>query len=207
MTCYQGWGSLNNSYDIEGRFGGLNDMELVLGMLIGSIATCVFLIVKKSLKRKKGVKDKDYSRLSFTTKLRDTVRHIVYEYDIKSKNKDFLLNIDLRGETVIQLMHRAHFPALCQKESDIAFGIALYIPVKGWPSHRVEKLEKIIDEETETFKKAKSGQLEYFIVDLGDRVRFGGYFLSRIIKEVFDAGESEFNSSLFSEGNLPYWQN
>jgi hypothetical protein len=46
----------------------------------------------------------------------------------------------------MQLMHRAHFPELCRSESEIAFGIALYIPVKGWTADRI----KVFDETVST---------------------------------------------------------
>jgi hypothetical protein len=115
-----------------------------------------------------------------------------------------LYNIKLDGNLVMQLMHRAHFPELCRSESDIEFGIALYIPVKGWESAVINRLDKIIHEESEIKKTGSVGGLEYYIIDLGKRVRFGGYLLSRIVKEVFDANEARFSAELFSEGNLPY---
>lgn len=182
-------------------------MNLITGIIFGWISMYIFLLVMKKIKEKKGVKEKEYSKLPFTTMIRDSIRHIVFEYSIKTKNNDFLLNIDLYGKTVIQLMHRAHFPELCQLESDINFGIAIYIPVVGWEEKKVEKLQNIIDQESEIMKISKIGKLEYNIIDLGTRVRYGGYLLTRIIKEVFEADENEFSSTLFSEGNLPYWRN
>jgi len=96
---------------------------------------------------------------------------------------------------------------LCRSESDIAFGIALYIPVKGWRADRIQVLDEIINEESEVKRTGKVGNLEYYIIDLGKRARFGGYLLSRIVKEVFEADEAQFSTELFSEGNLPYHLN
>lgn len=104
-------------------------------------------------------------------------------------------------------MHRSHFPELCQSESDVAFGLALYIPISHWSKERISKLNEFVEEESEVANKKKSGQLEFYVIDLGTRVRFGGYFLSRLIKEVFEEDENSFSSELFSEGNLPYWHN
>lgn len=107
----------------------------------------------------------------------------------------------------MQLMHRAHFPELCRSESDIAFGIALYIPLKGLEAESIKKLDNLINEETEIKRTGKIGELEYYIIDLGKRVRFGGYLMSRIVNEMFGADESQFSSKPFSEGNLPYQLN
>ena len=182
-------------------------MELIYGILIGWITLYVFGIIVKNIRQKKGVKNKEYRNTRFTTRLRNLVRHIIFEYDIKRKNNDFLLNINLNGSHVMQLMHRTHFPELCESESDLAFGLALYIPLEGLTDEKVKVLDEIMDEESEIIRKGKTGRLEYYIIDLGKRVRYGGYILSRIIKEVFIADESQFSTELFSEGNLPYGLN
>lgn len=179
-------------------------MSLLYGVLIGWISLYVFLILYKNLKAKRGIKHREYGKIPFTPRLRNIVRHIIFEYDIKRKNSDFLYNIKLDGEHVMQLMHRAHFPELCRSESDIAFGIALYIPIKGWRGESIKKLDNIINEESEVKRTGKTGELEYYIIDLGKRARFGGYLLSRIAKEVLGSDESQFSFELFSEGNLPY---
>ncbi|GAA5030137.1 hypothetical protein GCM10011506_19020 [Marivirga lumbricoides] len=182
-------------------------MKILVGILIGWLSLYFFAIVKKNIGQKKGIKSKEYANLAFTARLRDSIRHIIFEYDIKRKNNDFLLNIKIKEKLIMQLMHRAHFPELCQSESDINFGLALYIPVNGWEKEQVLRLDKIVSEESETVRMSKSGQIEYYVIDLGKRVRFSGYFLTRIIKEVFEADENQFNSSLYSEGNLPYHLN
>lgn len=181
-------------------------MNFIIGLLVGWLTLYLAAITLKYLKQKKGVRSKEYDDLKFTMTLRDTIRHIVFEYDIKRKNNDFLLKIKLNERQIMQLMHRAHFPELCQSETDISFGIALYIPVTGWNADMFSRLERIIDEETEVMSKNKAGRVEYCVVDLGKRVRFSGYFLSRIINEVFVGKENEFSCELFSEGKLPYRQ-
>lgn len=165
------------------------------------------MILYKNIKEKKGIKHGEYGKIPFTARLRNIIRHIIFEYDIKRKNNDFLYNINFGGRRVMQLMHRSHFAELCRSEADIAFGIALYIPAKGLNLERIKKLDNIINEESEIKRTGKTGELEYYIIDLGKRARFGGYLLSRIVKEVFDADESQFSAELFSEGNLPYHLN
>lgn len=182
-------------------------MYLILGILIGWVSLYVILILYKNLAEKRGIRHANYGKIPFTSRLRNIVRHIIFEYDIKRKNNDFLYNINLDGKHVMQLMHRAHFPELCRSESDIAFGIALYIPVKGWRAERIKVLDEIISEESEIKRTGKAGNLEYYIIDLGKRARFGGYLLSRIVKEVFEADEARFSTELFSEGSLPYHLN
>jgi hypothetical protein len=182
-------------------------MKLIIGIIVGWLSMYIFLLIVKNLKSKKGYKEKDYGNLPFTTKLRDSIRHIVFEYNVKRKNNDFLLNISFKKEIVMQIMHRAHFPELCQSESDVAFGLALYIPISHWSIDRISKLNEIVKEESEVASKNRFGKLEFYVIDLGSRVRFGGYFLSRLIKEVFEGDENDFSSELFSEGHLPYWHN
>lgn len=183
-------------------------IQFISGFILGALCFYIFVLYKNHRARqKKGAKNDQYKNVPFNARLRDAVRHIIFEYNIKRKNNDFLFNIILNGNTVMQLMHRTHFPELCESESDIDFGLALYIPVNDWSEEMLSKLDKIVDEESEIIRKNKSGSIEYYVVDLGNRVRFGGYFLLRIINEVFQANESEFTSELFSEGNLPYWLN
>lgn len=179
-------------------------MNIIYGILIGWVSLYLVLLLYKNLREKQGTSNKEYSKLPFTSRLRNIFRHIIFEYDIKRRNEDFLYTIKLDGKRIIQLMHRAHFPELCISESDIAFGISLYIPVKGWTIENVTKLDNIFAQETELPLKGELGKLEYYVVDLGKRARFGGYLLSRIIKEVFNAEEARFSFELFSEGSLPY---
>ncbi len=181
-------------------------MNFVIGIILGMIVMYFILGALKLVRAKKGIKYKDYGNLSFTVKLKDSIRHIIYEYSIKRRNHDFLFNIDLNGERIMQIMHRAHFPELCKEESDVFFGLALYVPVKNWSEDQRNQLEQIIEEESEVVKNVSFGKLEYYLVDLGTRVRFSGYLLSRIITEVFKGNEDEFESSLFTEGELPYIQ-
>ena len=182
-------------------------MELTIGILLGWVSLYIAGVVIKNFRQKKGSKDKSYRNWPLTVKLRDTVRHIIFEYSIKRKNNDFLLNINLNGNHVMQIMHRAHFPELCQSESDIRFGLALYIPLSNLSSDKVKALEVIIEEESEILRGERSDAVAYLVVDLGKRVRFGGYFLARIIKEVFEKEEGSMSLELFSEGNLPYQLN
>ena len=180
---------------------------IATGLVLGWISLFVTRAITLRIKEKKGVRNKDYGNLPFTSKLKDSIRHIIFEYNVKRKNNDFLLDIILNDEIIMQIMHRAHFPELCRAESDIDFGLALYIPVSKLSKPQIAQLDKIIEEDSEVFKSGKLGELKYYLIDLGTRIRFGGYFLHRIIKEVFKGDEHQFSSRLFSEGNLPYWHN
>jgi len=182
-------------------------MEFILGAIFGFV--CFFFVryLKKQIHEKKGVKSKEYKNMPFKEKLRDTIRHIVFEYNIKRKNNDFLLNIYFDGIQLMQIMHRSHFPELCKSEHDVSFGLALYIPTKSMSINQIESLKLLLHEESEIIKHVDGGEISYFIVDLGNRIRFGGYLLTRIIKEVFNEQESKMSLKLFSEGELPYQLN
>jgi len=159
-------------------------MEFALGSAFGFVCFFVMRMLKKRIREKNGVRFREYRDLPFNIKLKDTIRHIVFEYNIKRVNNDFLLNIDFNGTPLMQIMHRSHFPELCKSESDISFGIALYIPVKNMDFKQIESLSFVLEEESEIINNIDKNSRLYFIVDLGSRVRFSGYLLTRIIKEV-----------------------
>ena len=183
-------------------------MDFIFGMCVGWLTLYFGLVLLKHLKQKKGIKSSEYEKLALTTRLKDTVRHIVFEYNIKRRNNDFLLNIKFKTDIIMQIMHRAHFPELGESEDDIGFGLALYIPAVNLNSEQVSRLSEIIRQEVEVLKEVKIGPVEYYLIDLGVRVRFTGYFLSRIVKEVFkyDHRSADFSFELFSEGALPYFR-
>lgn len=182
-------------------------MDFLLGVFVGVMLVVLLIIFRRFLKEKRGVKSSEYSGKKMLTKLKDTLRHIVFEYNIKRKNNDFLLNVQYDSTKILQLMHRSHFPELCENEKDIGFGIALYIPVNELTESQLTTLDSIIEEETEVRKRNSVGKLEYYLIDLGERVRFGGYLMTRIVNEVYGGIDEKLNMELFSEGNIPYWYN
>ena len=45
----------------------------------------------------------------------------------------------------------------------------------------------------------------YYIIDCGKRVKYCGYFLNRLLVEVFEINDPDrISLELFSEGKLPY---
>lgn len=79
----------------------MNLKYFVLGIVVGWLTLYLTAIVIRSLKQKKGARAKEYDGLDFTTKLKDTVRHIIFEYNIRKKNSDFLLNVRLNNLVVM----------------------------------------------------------------------------------------------------------
>lgn len=72
---------------------------------------------------------------------------------------------------------------------------------------QIESLSFVLEEESEIINNIDKNSRLYFIVDLGSRIRFSGYLLIRIIKEVFIEEEKNMSLKLFSEGELPYHLN
>lgn len=179
-------------------------MEFVLGIVFGFISFFIMNLIRRKIYEKKGLKSREYKDLPFNVKLRDTIRHIVFEYNIKRINNDFLLNINFNDVQLMQIMHRSHFPELCSSEQDIQFGLALYIPTIHMNNSKIESLKSILVSESERVNLISGGAVTYFVIDLGTRIRFGGYLLLRIISEVFKEEEVNMSLELFSEGNLPY---
>lgn len=180
-------------------------MNFILGLITGLTIFYLFFIYRSYKSRqKKRLRLNEYRRSPVLRKLIDTLRHIVFEYGVKRKNNDFTLNVSLNGKIRFQIMHRAHFPDLAKSESDIDFGLALYIPVNKLSTTQRNGLEKIFKEESEIYYYEEI-PFDYHIVDFGKRVRFGGYLVTRILKEVFFVDESDkVDFELFTEGELPY---
>lgn len=181
-------------------------MSFIVGFLAGSLTLFLISFLLKKRRDKKGKFEREYLSKSFAAKIKDTLRHIVFEYSIKRSNNDFLLTISFRGKRYMQIMHRAHFPELCESEKDTEFGLAVYIPTENLTDEQVFKLESILGEESEKFASSKN-PVPYYALDLGKRVRYGGYLLSRISTELFDPNDSDMNLDLFNEGPLPYFLN
>jgi hypothetical protein len=176
------------------------------GFFLGALTLYGLSAIYKYSNRKKGLRESAYQSHFFTTKLKDSIRHIVFEYSIKRSNNDFLFNILIRGKRYIQITHRAHFSEHCKAEEDVEFGLAVYIPTSGLDSDQIKKLESILSQESETFATSND-PVPYYVLDLGKRVRYGGYLLSRIIKEIFNPTDEEVTFQLYSEGALPYLPN
>lgn len=112
-----------------------------------------FLLKKRSERKSKY--EREYQSKYFTTKIKDTLRHLIFEYSIKRSNNDFLLNLDFKRKRSMQIIHRAHFPELCASERDIEFGLAVYIPPEHLTNDQIFRLESILMEESEKFDRSK----------------------------------------------------
>lgn len=155
-------------------------------------------------RQKKGRRLREYKGASTLKKLTDTLRHVVFEYDVKRENNDFSLNVYLNRRLYFQVLHRSHFPELAKLEEDVSFGLALYMPVSQLNKSQREQLVSIFKEESETFYFEEI-PFDYYVIDIGRRIRYGSYLLSRIIKEVFYQEDVQnLSFKLFSEGKIPY---
>ena len=181
-----------------------NMINFITGFLSGAFTLFLLSFLFKKNRERKSKYEREYQSNFFTTKIRDTIRRIIFEYSIKRINNDFLLNIKFKGETRVQIMHRAHFPELCASEGDVEFGLAVYIPTEWLTHEQVFKLESILIAESEKFDKSRR-PVPYYVLDLGRRVRYGGLLVSRIVKELFNPDDSDISLELFSEGTLPYF--
>ena len=59
----------------------------------------------------------------------------------------------------------------------------------------------MLKEESEEFNKAEH-PIEYIVIDAGSRVRYTGYLLARLVREIFE--NDDVNFQLYDEGVLPY---
>lgn len=176
----------------------------IFSYLLGALTIYILVLyIKHRSNQKKGRRLENYNKSTVLQKLKDTLRHIVFEYNVKRKNNDFTLNVYLNGSIALQVLHRSHFPDLARSEDDINFGLALYVPVKHLNKIQKELMIKVLKEESEVFY-FEEVPFDYFIIDIGKRIQFGGYLITRIIHEVFKKDSENMTFELFSEGALSY---
>jgi hypothetical protein len=179
--------------------------NILIGLILGFVLSNSIYLLLKYLRRKRGIDQKSYSRLPLTTKIADTLSHIVYEYSIKNKNEDFLLNISREEKVLLQVMHRAHFPFLAGAARN-RFSMVLYIPISKLLPAQKESILRILAKEAVP-SISEDAPIEYHVVDLGQQTKFGSYLISRILKEVFgyELHQKQFDLKLFKEGPLQYF--
>jgi hypothetical protein len=176
-------------------------IEIVIGFILGfSFAFALRLIVINRRERK-GAHEVKYNPLRISSKMKLMLREIVFKFSVQKFNRDFLLNIKSQRTTIIQLMHRSHFPSLLKNIADVQFGIAIYIPLTPLTDDQKQRLFHVLKEEMQNFNKSEY-PIEFFVIDAGTRVRHTGYLLARIVREVFNKEDVDFE--LFDEGVLPY---
>lgn len=180
-------------------------MDIVLiiaGFLLGWFSRIFYKYYKNLGKLKRSrLSSLGYKPTSFET-IKDALRNIVIRYN--KDNRDFLLNIKIPKSTGIQLLHRSHYPELSKSISDIYFGIAIYIPLKGLDLIQKDKLEKILKDEVQPLIFSEM-YFSYYVIDIGTKIRYGGELLALILKEVFDVKvNDQIKVELYDGGKLPY---
>ncbi|AYB33475.1 hypothetical protein [Chryseolinea soli] len=175
--------------------------KLILGFITGILFAAVVRLLVINIREKRGLHEAKFRPKRLSSKARYVLRKVVFDFSIKKFNRDFVVNIKIKESIVMQLIHRAHFPELNIEESDIAFGIAIYIPLKPLSMAQRQKLERLLNEEVGKFVTVEQ-PFAYFLVDIRIAARFGGYLLARILKEIFRSEDADFE--LADEGSLPY---
>lgn len=182
--------------------GILNNMiNILIGFVVGILFAVFLRLFVIDRREKKGSNEVKYKPMPLTSKTKIMVREIIFRFSIQKFNRDFLLNIIANEVTLMQVMHRSHFPELCKNIEDVKFGLAIYIPTKPLSFAQRQKLVQILKEESET-PIGSDYPVGYFIIDAGSSVRYTGYLLARIVVEVFNKDDVDFK--LFDEGILPY---
>jgi hypothetical protein len=176
-------------------------LTIVTSFLLGFVFAFLVRLIVIDRREKKGLHEIKYNPLSLSSKMKGIIRELIFKFSIQKFNRDFLLNIKSNGVHLMQIMHRSHFPEVCENISDVKFGLAIYIPTKPLSTEQKNELKKILQEEMEEFKRYDY-PIGYFVIDAGSRVRFTGYLLARIITEVF--GKEDVDLELFDDGILPY---
>jgi hypothetical protein len=176
-------------------------MKLFIGFALGVLFMVFVRFALLWRKDKKGRDHMKYNALPLSGKMKVIVRKIIVCYSILEFNRDFLLNIRLKDETIIQLLHRSHYPQIIADVSDVKFGIAIYIPCGPLTERQRECLVSTLNGE-EIYFIGEGNQLDYFLIDGGTRVKHIGYLLTKILTEVYNAEDVEVD--LYDEGFLPY---
>lgn len=176
-------------------------INVIVGFVVGFLFAVLLRLFAIDRREKKGLHEARYKKLNLTSKMKNTVRQIIFKFSIQKFNRDFLLNLKLNGRVIIQLMHRSHFPELIKNLSDAKFGLAIYIPIKPLTKSQQQVLIGLLNEESEQINIAEY-PIEYLVIDAGSRARYSGYLIARIITEVFETADVDLE--LYDEGVLPY---
>ena len=176
-------------------------IDTIVGFILGLLFFVFIRLIVINVREKRGLNAIKYKRAPLRYKMMNMVRQIIFKFSIQKFNRDFLLNLKSNGVHLMQIMHRSHFPEVCKNVSDDKFGLAIYIPTKPLSSEQKQKLKQVLDDESEEFIRYNY-PVEYFVIDAGSRVRFTGYLIARIIKEVFK--KDDIDLELYDEGTLPY---
>ncbi|MEP1035104.1 hypothetical protein [Ekhidna sp.] len=183
----------------------MNEILLILfGIVLGVIAIYFKGYLSNLKAERSEIKNPEYLKSKAFNKLKGTIRHIVVEYSIRRKNNDFLLNVFLNEVTLFQITHRFHYPEILKNQDDMAFGLALYLPINKLNSEQKKRILNIMKEEADYFSYEEI-PFDYYVVDFGKRIKYSSYFIVRLLKEIFlIEDEDDISFELFSEGNLPY---
>lgn len=176
-------------------------ISVVIAFCLGFSFAFLLRSIVVQRREKKGKLEVEYTKVRLTSKMKNMVREIIFRFSIQKSNRDFLLNIKLGETTIMQVMHRSHFPEVCLDVVDIKFGLAIYIPTKTLTFKQKEKLRLVLVEDSEQSNNSEY-PVGYLVIDAGSRVRFTGYLLARLVKEVFTA--DDVTLELYDEGILPY---
>jgi len=172
---------------------------LSIGMKLGTIWCGVAKrIEEKKLSLVKFSASNKYKKGSGYGELSNGLRALVYRY--KKTNDDFMFNISLNNEIIIQILHRAHFPDILNSEEDNRFGMVFYSTLGD--EKKLSHLESLL--KAESIKCYINDIDKSLFFELGDSnfTGFANYIVAKILLEVFGAGKNvEFK--LGYVGKLP----
>ena len=178
-------------------------LVFAVGMKLGSVwYGMAKKIEKNKLSLERILASNKYKKGSGNIELSNALRALVYRY--KATSDDFMLNISMNNNIIIQILHRAHFPDVLNSEDDNRFGMVFYSPVSN--EKRLSLLEDLLKSESIKYYVNTTNKSLFF--ELGDSyfTGFANYIITKILYEVFDDGKS-VNFQLGYVGKLPYVQN
>ncbi len=146
-----------------------------------------------------------YKKGNTIKSLHIAMRNLIFYFQKpNSIPKSFALNIKVRGQICIQIIHRAYFPSLCESELDTRFGLAIYIPHDTLDTSGISNLNKTVNEFlTDPIQNTKSS--EYTVIDIRTNLFLGNSIISYILKKVFHlTDEADLEYELLEVGNFPY---
>ena len=174
---------------------------LIIGFAVGVLFTIGVRFLMLSSKDKRGRDHLKYNPVPLNSKMKIVIRKIIVDFSIRRFNRDFLLNVNLKGQTIMQLLHRAHFYEIITDLADVKFGVAIYVPLSPLTDVQRRCLFKILKEELKPFKDEEYDR-DYFVIDAGTMVKYPGYLITKIITEVYNVDDVDLE--LHDEGFLPY---
>ena len=174
-------------------------IALLIGFTLGWISRIVFKYYKNIGKLDRSKLDRNYVPDTFYD-IKSCIRSVVLKS--RPENLDFMLNFSVDQETLLQVLHRVHYPELSRYEDDLSYGLAIYIPVSDLNTVQKKELDRLLNLHANS--SIEDSNHDYYVIDGGERIKYVGELITLILKKVFTVREDDLKTEVFIGDRTPY---